>query len=150
MPEDYQKLLEKYKQRIKAELGHEVKAAPQIVSREYQQFKEEIYPASYSLYEKACNFSEKVLKLKADPKKATVLEKNIDLCHLQITPSGVISKRIFRSTSLSRTFSSSNPTISRILVLLRAWNTTTESTLFMNSGRNVSLRDLRSLRRISS
>lgn len=93
MPEDqeYRELLEKYKERIKEELGQEVKVAPKLVSREYQQFKEEIYPKRYSLYEKACNFSERLLKLKVDPKKAEELQENIDLCHLQITPSGVVS-----------------------------------------------------------
>ncbi|MBR9682948.1 hypothetical protein GOV03_00210 [Candidatus Woesearchaeota archaeon] len=93
MPVDpeYQELLEKYKKRIKEELGQEVKVTPSVVSREYQQFKKEIYPKRYSLYEKACNFSGKLLKLKVDPKKATKLQENIDLCHLQITPSGVIS-----------------------------------------------------------
>lgn len=93
MPADqeYQQLLETYKKRIKEELGQEVKVTPKIVSREYKQFKEEIYPKSYSLYEKACNFSEKLLKLKVDPKKAQKLQENIDLCHFQITPSGVIS-----------------------------------------------------------
>jgi hypothetical protein len=93
MPEnqEYRQLLEKYKKRIKEELGQEVKVAPKLVSVEYQQFKKEIYPKSYSLYEKACNLSGKLLKLKVSPKKATELQKNIDLCHFQITPSGVIS-----------------------------------------------------------
>ncbi|MFH1682939.1 MAG: hypothetical protein ABIA37_04025 [Candidatus Woesearchaeota archaeon] len=89
--EDYQELLEKYKARIEDELGHRAQFSPKVSSVEYQQFKKEIYPAAYTLYEKACNFSEKILRLKADPKKAALLQTNIELCHLQITPSGVIS-----------------------------------------------------------
>lgn len=89
--QEYQQLLEKYKQRIKEELGSAVKIAPRLVSVEYQQFKEEIYPKSFTWYEKACNFSERLLKLKADPKKSAELQKNIALCHLQVSPSGVIS-----------------------------------------------------------
>lgn len=89
--EEYQELLEKYKRRIKEELGQEVKVVPKTISIEYQQFKKEIYPKAYTWYEKACVFSEKILKLKVDPIKAAELQKNIDLCHLQITPSGVIS-----------------------------------------------------------
>jgi len=89
--QEYQQLLEKYKKKIKEELGQEVKVTPNVVSHEYQQFKQEIYPRTYTWYEKACNFSEKLLKLKVDSKKARELQKNLDLCHFQITPSGVIS-----------------------------------------------------------
>jgi len=92
--DDYQQLLEKYKLRIKEELGQSVRITPRFESREYQQFKEEIYPKSYSIYEKACNFAEKILKLKASENSEKDLQKNIDLCHLQITPSGVISLSI--------------------------------------------------------
>jgi len=92
--QEYQELLDKYKAKIKSELGQEVKAAPSMESREYLQFKNEIYPQTYSLYEKACNFSENLLKLKADPKKAPAMQEDIDLCHLQITPSGVMSLAI--------------------------------------------------------
>ncbi len=89
--QEYQQLLEKYKRKIKEELGQEVKVKPEFVSREYTQFKQEIYPKTYTLYEKAVNFSEKIIKLKVEGKKAENLQKNIDLCHLQITPAGVTS-----------------------------------------------------------
>lgn len=88
---EYQQILEKYKLKIKKELGREVKVTPGVVSAEYQQFKAEIYPKRYTFYEKACNFSEKLLRFKANPKKAAELQTNIELCHLQITPSGVIA-----------------------------------------------------------
>jgi len=89
--QEYQQILAKYKARIKQELGQEVRTRPTTKSVEYQQFKKEIYPAAYSLYEKTCNFSEKILRLKVNETKAQNLQKNIDLTHLQITPSGVIS-----------------------------------------------------------
>ena len=92
--QEYQELLSKYKRKIKQELGQEVKVTPNVVSREYKQFKEEIYPKTYTFYEKACNFAEGILKIKADPKKSEKLQKNIDICHLQITPSGVQSLAI--------------------------------------------------------
>jgi hypothetical protein len=91
MDKEYQQILEKYKKRIKEEFGQEVKVTPEVVSREYQQFKSEIYPKTYTLYEKLCNLSETILKLKVNPKKAEELQKNIELCHLQIAPSGVIA-----------------------------------------------------------
>ncbi len=93
--DDYQQLLEKYKSKIKEEFGEAaLKPISKISSREYSEFKEELYPTSYSLYEKACNFSEKLLHLKPDVKKEPALQKNIDICHLNITPSGAISLSI--------------------------------------------------------
>ena len=87
--DQYQQLLEKYKQRVQAEFGAKPSSSPKITSKEYSEFKEELYPAHYSWYEKACNLSEHILKLKADPKKAILMQKNLDICHLNVTPAGV-------------------------------------------------------------
>ena len=57
--QEYQELLEKYKRKMKEELGQDIKVTPkiketpEIISREYKQFKEELYPTHYSWYEKA-------------------------------------------------------------------------------------------------
>ena len=92
MEDDYQQLLEKYKARIKEEFGEHAVLTPQkITTKEYADFKRELYPARYSFYEKSCNFSENLLKLKADPKTAEPMQKYLDICHLNVTPSGVIS-----------------------------------------------------------
>src|SRR3990167_7637957 len=95
--DEYQQLLEKYKSRIKEEFGEAPLREPKISTREYTEFKRELYPAHYSFYEKACNFSENLLKIKPDPKKALATEKNIVLCHLNVTPSGVLSFAILAS-----------------------------------------------------
>ncbi len=92
--EAYQKLLEKYKSRIREEFGGSSSAGsagPQVSSREYQEFKRELYPAHYTWYEKACSFSERALKLRADPVKAAALQESLELCHLSATPNGVTS-----------------------------------------------------------
>lgn len=90
--DEYQQLLEKYKSKIKEEFGEQAVQTPQkITSREYHEFKKELYPSHYSWYEKACNFSDNLLKLKADPVKAVQVQKDLDVCHLNVTPSGVIS-----------------------------------------------------------
>ncbi|HLC97288.1 MAG TPA: hypothetical protein VJC21_00715 [Candidatus Nanoarchaeia archaeon] len=89
--DNHQQLIEKYKAKIRAEFGERSRAEPKVTSREYQEFKKELYPTHYSLYEKACNFSEKILRLKVDPQKAEKLQKDIVACHLNITPSGVLS-----------------------------------------------------------
>mgnify|MGYP003963092115 FL=1 len=93
--EDYQQLLEKYKAKVKKEFGEGAsKPATQFTTKEYSEFKRELYPTRYSLYEKACNFSEKLLKLTADKKKAPIIQKDLDVCHLNVTPSGVQSLAI--------------------------------------------------------
>ncbi len=93
MPEadQYQQLLEKYKAKISEEFGEHAPGSEKITSKEYTEFKQEIYPARYTWYEKACNTSEGILKLKVTGDKAVVVQKDIDLCHLNVTPSGVTS-----------------------------------------------------------
>src|SRR3989338_6938522 len=97
---DYEELLQKYKAKIKEEFGEEAalsqdsKVQQKVSSKEYSEFKSELFPGHYSLYEKACNFSDKILQLKNDPKKNEQLQKNLDLCHLNVKPSGVNSLAI--------------------------------------------------------
>ena len=84
-------LVEKYKAKLAKEFGESVKKAPEVSSREYTEFKKEIYPNHYNWYEKACNFSQKLLNIKADAKKALKVQKQLDVCHFNTTPSGVLS-----------------------------------------------------------
>lgn len=89
---DVQDLMHKYKQRLAQELHFSPEELEKpVFSREYQQFKKEYLPKRLSVYEKACNFSEKVLRLKPDSKKALVLEESIRISHLDISPSGSLS-----------------------------------------------------------
>ncbi len=88
---EYQDLLEKYKARIKGEFGNDSAVSPKITTTEYTEFKKELYPAHYSFYEKACNFADNLLKLTVDAKKAAAMQKNLDLCHLNVRPAGVIA-----------------------------------------------------------
>ncbi|MBT4446284.1 hypothetical protein HOC96_03495 [archaeon] len=94
--EDYSDLLVKYKEKIRKEFGEtgvssDGAGAKPISSREYTEFKSEIYPNQYSMYEKACNMAESVFKLKVENKQKEKLQKSIDTCHLNITPSGVVA-----------------------------------------------------------
>ncbi|MEK6899885.1 MAG: hypothetical protein AABX05_02060, partial [Nanoarchaeota archaeon] len=89
--QDYQQLLEKYKQRVTEEFGSSASVQFKASTKEYSDFKEELYPVHYSLYEKACTFSDNLLKLTVDKQKAEVMQKNLDLCHLNVRPSGVIA-----------------------------------------------------------
>jgi len=92
---EYEDLIVKYKEKIKSEFGDQaanpVTPPSKVTSQEYTQFKKELYPLHYSLYEKACNFSENILKFKVTGKQAEKIQKNLDICHLNITPTGVMS-----------------------------------------------------------
>ncbi len=99
--DDYQQLIQKYKQRIEKEFGSAAAASSsQPPSKEYTEFKQELYPARYTFYEKACNFSAKILNLKPDPQKAIVMQKNLDTCHLNTTPTGVLSFAVLAGLSV--------------------------------------------------
>ncbi|MBT4605025.1 hypothetical protein HOC01_05260 [archaeon] len=94
--DDYSDLLVKYKEKIKKEFGEvgissDGAGAKKIDSSDYLQFKKELYPTHFSLYEKACNKAEALFKLKVEKKQAQTLQKQIDTCHLNVTPSGVIA-----------------------------------------------------------
>src|SRR3989338_4769681 len=84
-------LLEKYRRRVEEELGTHIESQTKTSSREYQQFKSEYMPPHMSYYEKLCNLSEKILKVRPDKKKEPVLQEAIDTCHLSITPTGAPS-----------------------------------------------------------
>ncbi len=85
-------LIEKYKKRLQEELGTKIeKKQEKISSREYQEFKKAYMPAKLTLYEKLCNFSEKLVKITPEKNKANKLKEAINICHLNITPTGATS-----------------------------------------------------------
>tara|TARA_Y100000310_G_scaffold147251_1_gene146516 strand:+ start:2562 stop:4697 length:2136 start_codon:yes stop_codon:yes gene_type:complete len=73
------------------ETREELKQDEEVRTVEYEQFKEENLPKKLGWYERSCNFCEKIVSMKVKPKKARKLQEAIDLCHLKITPSGVVS-----------------------------------------------------------
>ncbi|MBS3131354.1 hypothetical protein J4212_02890 [Candidatus Woesearchaeota archaeon] len=84
-------LVEIYRQNIERELGTKAAKSENISSKEYLEFKKQYMPKHLSLYEKLCNFSEKIIKISPDRKKAPLIQENIDISHLNVTPTGVIS-----------------------------------------------------------
>ena len=70
-------ILDKYKKRIKEEFNETIDQNDQnsdsnkddnIKTWEYKQFKSENLPTHFTLYEKACNFTETLIKLTPDKK----------------------------------------------------------------------------------
>ncbi|MGM5482822.1 MAG: hypothetical protein ACQESF_05145 [Nanobdellota archaeon] len=104
MDPETQKILEKYKDKLAEEIKldssgdkantksqEEIKEQRKNVSRQYKQFKEEMIPKHFSMYEKACNFSERILKISPDKKNLEAMKEAISSAHLNITPTGVAS-----------------------------------------------------------
>ncbi len=61
------------------------------ISREYGEFKKEYLPKKFSFYEKVCTTAEKIVKINPPQVKIAELQKNIEICHLNVTPVGVYS-----------------------------------------------------------
>src|SRR3989338_5571742 len=92
---DKQKLLslmEIYKKHLEKELGAKIEDAPvKSTTKEYQEFKADFLPKHMTTYEKLCNLSGKLLKVKPDAKRAAEIQEAIDIIHLGITPTGAAS-----------------------------------------------------------
>src|SRR3989344_4305404 len=90
--EKLRNLMEIYKGHLEKELGAKLEYQPEkATTKEYQEFKEEFLPTHMGIYEKLCNFSEKTLRIKPDPKRAAELQEAINITHLSITPAGAVS-----------------------------------------------------------
>jgi hypothetical protein len=93
---DMKDLVEKYKKKLEQEIGPTVnqpedKEKERVVTREYIEFKKEYLPGHLTLYEKLCNLSEKLIKITPDKTKIHELQESINICHLNITPTGATS-----------------------------------------------------------
>jgi len=90
--QDLKEILSKYREKLNQELNIPIEETrKEVTSREYSDFKEEYLPKELSLYEKLCNLSEKILKIKPDKKNFDLIQESIDICHLNVTPIGTES-----------------------------------------------------------
>ena len=88
--EKLRNLAEVYRRNIEKELGTKI-PEKKIESQEYQEFKKQFMPPHLTLYEKLCNLSGKILKVKPDKKYEPILQESINISHLNVTPSGTTS-----------------------------------------------------------
>lgn len=92
-------LIRRYDERLKKDLEgkgrlEESDSRVPTKSVEYQVFRESFLPKRAGWYEKACNFSEKILKIAPDKKKREAYLEALDIAHIQATPEGVSSLAI--------------------------------------------------------
>ncbi len=97
--EKYNELLKKFKEEVSKELHGETPKT--TASREYHEFKKTMMPPHMTLYEKACNYSESLIKMKPSQQTSEELEEAIRITHLNITPTGVVSFSILGPLVLS-------------------------------------------------
>ncbi|MFO8015945.1 MAG: hypothetical protein R6U32_02480 [Candidatus Woesearchaeota archaeon] len=92
--EEVADIMQRYKKKLdnqfKTPLKEDVEVKP-VTSRDYSQFKKEYMPGHMSLYEQACNLSEKLLKIQPDKDKLPEYKESIRITHLNITPAGAAS-----------------------------------------------------------
>ncbi|KYK25966.1 hypothetical protein AYK26_01660 [Euryarchaeota archaeon SM23-78] len=100
--ETLEEIKAKYERRIRKSFKEKEPGKPQatapyspeaqpLTSREYKAFKKERMPHHLSFYEKFCNWSEKILRAEPEKKKIPELKEAIRICHLEVTPTGVMS-----------------------------------------------------------
>ena len=87
------KILEKYRKRIEdhidpSTIGAEKVSVKKLFSKQYQTFKREVTSKSVTKYERWCNFSERIVNIKVDPKTHSKIKQSIETAHLSITPVG--------------------------------------------------------------
>ncbi|MCF7872115.1 hypothetical protein K9L97_03710 [Candidatus Woesearchaeota archaeon] len=88
---DYIEFKKKYKKKLANELGDQIEDAKPITTTDYEKFKQTFMPKNFTLYEKACNFSEKTIPMTPDKKKIPDIEEAIKVSHLNISPTGTTS-----------------------------------------------------------
>ena len=87
--EEIRELLEKYSKKIDQQINIDVDdTVKPKYSSEYKSFRKEFVPRHLSLYEKACNVAEKIMKFNLKEQQRNQYLEDISIAHLNITPEG--------------------------------------------------------------
>jgi len=70
---DYDEIRKKYARILENEVGK-----PRMETKQYEEFRQQYLPKKLTLYEQACNISEKILSVSPDKKQIPVLEQAIN------------------------------------------------------------------------
>ena len=101
MDEDIQNILDRYKGKLKKDLGEVDNYSPSdSYSQEYHKFRKEALTKSLSTYESLCNASEKILNVQPKENDYNKLQESIETSHLNITPTGAYSFSIITALFL--------------------------------------------------
>lgn len=98
-----ERFLKKFEDKLRAQLDEKALAdlagglRDDIDTADYETFRNESLPATANIFERACNFSEKILNIKPDKKSEEKISQNIYAAHLSCTPTGVMSLTVISS-----------------------------------------------------
>lgn len=97
-PTNYDEVSQMFRERLEKELAGEkageTTSSEDIGTRDYEHFKKQYLPHHLNIYEKICQFSEKLLPFKPDKAKIKPLQEAINTCHINTSPTGVYSTSI--------------------------------------------------------
>ena len=101
--EDIKDLIQKYTKKVETQLNVPLSSVSEkaLTTKEYQDFRKQYMPGQMNLYEKACNFSEKILKVAPGPKDKPKIETAIKATQLNITPTGAYSFAMLAPTAIA-------------------------------------------------
>ncbi|MGE0793584.1 MAG: hypothetical protein AB7V77_05400 [Candidatus Woesearchaeota archaeon] len=91
---EYEEVSKLFKKRIDSELNENKQndESDEIIeTKVYSEFKSKYMPKHLSIYEKICQYSEKLLNIRPDVNKIPAIQEAIEVCHLNTTPIGVNS-----------------------------------------------------------
>jgi hypothetical protein len=88
---DYIDMKNKYRRKLVQELGGAPDEVKRVSSSDYESFKQSFLPRNFTLYEKVCNFGEKILPIKPDKRDIPKIQEAIKTSHLNISPTGTMS-----------------------------------------------------------
>ena len=96
MDEEIQRILDKYKGKIKENVENIPDYSPkETFSQDYKKFRKEALTKRLTAYESLCNGSERILNIQPKEKDYIQLQKAIEASHLNLTPIGAYSFSIF-------------------------------------------------------
>ncbi len=85
-------ILSRYEKKFKTKISLPTEYYPgEQFSKQYETFRREALEKKITRYEKWCNFSENIIKIKPKEEDRLKLERAIDDVHLNITSNGAIS-----------------------------------------------------------
>lgn len=90
---NYDEIMRKYGRKIEEQVASEQGADYSNISREYSQFKEDMMP-NLSKYERWCQGLGNVLSLKIAEKDRVKIQKQLDVAHLDVSPSQTLTLAI--------------------------------------------------------
>ncbi len=96
--DELRELFDKYKSKLKTQVSIDETSDSHLTSAQYEQFKMDLVKKKKSWYEKACAWSESILKVSPDAETARKIREVAYISHLDITPEGVMSLSLLLPT----------------------------------------------------